>query len=240
MKCTVIGSFGAYPEAHNPASGYLIEENNTKILLDCGSGVLSRLQEQLPLYELDAAVLSHYHSDHCADLGCLQYAVMIDKQLGRRTKSFSAWGPGDVPRLAYKEFCTGRSYLEHSFFQIGEVTFETCRNGHDIPSFALKITGKSGKTLVYSGDTGYYAGLADFARDADFFLCEASFYEYQRGFSGEHLTSAEAGEIAEQAGVKRLILTHLPHYGTHSQLIREAALRFSGEILLAESGLILE
>ncbi len=239
MNCKVIGCFGAYPEAFAPTSGYLVEENGTKVLLDCGSGVLSYLQEWLPLSELDAVVISHYHPDHCADLGCLQYAVMIDHQLKRRTKSFCAWGPGEEERLTYKEYCSGRSYLETDSFQIGGLTFEITRNIHEIPSFAIKITGSDGTSLVYSGDTGFYDGLASFARNADCFICESSFYEYQRFNSKEHLTSAEAAQIAQKANVKRLVLTHLPHYGTWNQLKEEAGACYDGEILLAEPGLIL-
>lgn len=237
MNCKVIGCFGAYPGALVPTSGYLVEENGTKVLLDCGSGVLSLLQEWLPLPELDAVVISHYHPDHCADLGCLQYAVMIDQQLKRRTKNFCAWGPGEEKRLAYKEFCLGRSYLDKDSFQIGGLTFEYFKNIHDIPSYALKITGSDGTSLVYSGDTGFYQELALFARNADCFLCEASFYDYQRGFSNEHLTSVQAAQIAEKANVKQLVLTHLPHYGTQNQLIEEAGACYKGKLLLAEPGL---
>lgn len=238
MNGKVIGCFGAYPGVFSPTSGYLIEENGIKILLDCGSGVLLRLQEWLPLSELDAVVISHYHPDHCADLGCLQYAVMIDRQLGRRTKAFSAWGPDEQQRLSYKEYCTGHSYLEKDSFRIGGMTFETMENIHEIPSFAIKVTGADGKVLVYSGDTGYQETLADFAAGADCFICEASFYQYQQNLSQEHLTSVQAAQLAEKAGAKRLILTHLPHYGEWEQLRQEAAAHYQGEILLAEPGLV--
>lgn len=237
MNCKVIGCLGAYPGISKPTSGYLIEENGTKVLLDCGSGVLSRLQEWLPLWELDAVVISHYHPDHCADLGCLQYAVMIDHQLKRRTKSFCAWGPGEEGRLTYKEFCTGHSYLKTDSFMVGGLTFEISPNIHEIPSFAIKVTGADGTSFVYSGDTGFYDGLVSFARDADCFLCESSFYENQRNISKEHLTSAEAAKIAQRANVRRLVLTHLPHYGAWNQLKEEAKACYSGEILLAEPGL---
>lgn len=135
MKLTVIGCQGAYPDAGKATSGYLIEEGNTRVLLDCGSGVLTKIQERCPLSELDAVVISHYHPDHCADLGCLQYAAMIDTQLKRRTKSFSAWGPEDIDTLSYYNYCMGRCYNENTAFQIDGLKFEVLQNIHEVASW---------------------------------------------------------------------------------------------------------
>lgn len=41
MKVTVIGCWGGYPAAKEASSGYLLEHDGYKILMDCGSGVLS-------------------------------------------------------------------------------------------------------------------------------------------------------------------------------------------------------
>src|SRR5665647_1601729 len=78
MKVTVLGPWGAYPKAGEATAGYLIEYEDEKILIDCGSGVLAQLQKQLKLSELTAVIISHTHFDHIADLGCLQYACLID------------------------------------------------------------------------------------------------------------------------------------------------------------------
>lgn len=234
MKLTVIGCSGAYPDAGGATSGYLIEEENTKVLLDCGSGVLAGIQDFLPLSELDAVVISHYHPDHCADLGCLQYAAMIETQLGRRTRSFSAWGPGRVELLSYGEYCRGQSYEEKHAFQIGTLKFEVLQNIHEITSFAVRVTAPDGAVLVYSGDTAYYAGLAEFAGEADCFLCESSFYNDESRHTAQHLTSTEAGRLAAAARAKALVLTHLPHFGEPEQLVSEAKSVFSARVQLAK------
>ena len=70
MKITTIGWWGAYPDANEASSGYLLESEGYYVLIDCGSGVLSRLQNYIALQNLDAVVLSHYHWDHVADIGC--------------------------------------------------------------------------------------------------------------------------------------------------------------------------
>lgn len=61
MKLTVIGFWGGYPKLNGASSGYLLEHNGFNLLLDCGSGILSKLQNVLQPEELDAVILSHYH-----------------------------------------------------------------------------------------------------------------------------------------------------------------------------------
>jgi len=69
MKLTVVGHWGAYPGPGGASSGYLLEENNESLLLDCGSGVLAKLYEYTDISQLNNVVLSHYHSDHIASIG---------------------------------------------------------------------------------------------------------------------------------------------------------------------------
>lgn len=240
MKLTIIGCHGAYPVMNGATSGYLVEEGETKVLLDCGSGVLSRLQNYIELKYLDGVVISHYHPDHYADLGCLQYAVMLDSLLNKRDKPFTAWGPGKEICLTYKEFCKGISYLNYNCFQIGDLKFAVSKNEHEIASYAIKVTGKSGEILVYSGDTNYSKELINFAGGADWFLCESSVYANQRGIVWGHLSSTEAGEIARLAEVYNLCLTHFPHYGDIDSLKQEAGTAYQGNIILAKPGMCID
>ncbi|WP_342745771.1 hypothetical protein [Chryseomicrobium excrementi] len=48
-----------------------------------------------------------------------------------------------------------------------------------------------------------------------------------------HLTGKEAGKLASEAGVGRLVLTHLPQYGDRAVLVTEAESTYSGPIELA-------
>ena len=68
MKVTVIGCCGGFPAANEATSGYLFQSGDYSVLIDCGSAVLSKLQLFLPVEELDAVILSHYHHDHIADV----------------------------------------------------------------------------------------------------------------------------------------------------------------------------
>lgn len=81
MRLTVLGCFGPFPAAGGACSGYLVESGETKLLLDCGSGVLKNLLRVCPLSALTGAVISHLHMDHASDLGVLRYAL---EQSGRQ------------------------------------------------------------------------------------------------------------------------------------------------------------
>lgn len=243
MKVTVIGCFGAFPPQNGATSGYLVEDQTTKVLLDCGSGVIAKLQNYINLYELDAVVFSHYHRDHCADLECMQHAAMIDAMLGKRDAALIMWGnedPDNVPKLDYKDYCTGRKYVEHEPFYIGRLRFTSQANRHDIPSYSIKVEDSQGGCIVYSGDTGYYDRFCSFADSADWLICECSLYTEQKGKVAGHLCADEVGLIAAKASVKNLALTHLPHYGDRDSLVSEAGARFAGRIVLAHPGMVLE
>lgn len=82
MKLTVLGNNGPFPSPGGACSGYLLEEDSTKILIDCGNGVLSNLQKICPFEDLSAIILTHLHSDHISDLMVLRYAVQIKNARG--------------------------------------------------------------------------------------------------------------------------------------------------------------
>ncbi|MBA1394328.1 MBL fold metallo-hydrolase, partial [Lactobacillus sp. XV13L] len=73
MKLTVLGYYGGYSYRGQGTSGYLLQDQGFNLLLDCGSGVLNSLESVLDPLQLDAVLLTHYHHDHTADLGVLQY-----------------------------------------------------------------------------------------------------------------------------------------------------------------------
>jgi len=75
--------------------------------------------------------------------------------------------------------------------------------------YAMRIEGQDG-IITYSGDSRPCEGLVEAARGSDLFLCEASTFEEDAAFAAAgHLTARQAGEVAKQAGVKKLLLTHL-------------------------------
>lgn len=237
MKLTVIGCWGGYPNVNGASSGYLLEENGFKLLIDCGSGVLSKMQNLVQPEELDGVILSHYHPDHIADIGVLQHARLIKGFLGHKLPSLSIYGhPFDeqeFAKLSFKEVTKGMAYDPAEGLQLGDFRISFLKSDHPVPCYAMRIE-SSDKVLVYTGDTSFKEELIEFSSNADVLLCECNFYSEQDGRSAGHMNSTDAGILASKARVGQLVLTHLPHYGSLEMLRDQAATEYSGEILLAE------
>ncbi|MEI5906473.1 MBL fold metallo-hydrolase [Bacillus spongiae] len=242
MKLTIIGHWGGYPAKNEASSGYLIQNKGFNLLIDCGSGVLSALQNILLPEELDAVVISHYHPDHVADIGVLQHALLIGKHSGKHNKTLPIYGHMESANgfrsLSYKDITKGHAYFEQQPFNIGPFTINTLRTNHPVPCFAMRIqTGQ--QSLVFTADSAFQDSFVSFSESTDLLLCEANFFKGMNGKAAGHMTSEEAGVLAQKANVKKLVLTHLPHFGNISQLQLEAEQYFSGPVVLARQNLTL-
>ena len=213
MKLTVLGRYGPYPAAGGACSGYLLEKGDCRILLDCGSGVLSRLQRVVKPWELEAVLLSHLHFDHTADLMVLRYALDFARSRELRRRPLPLHAPpepaAEFNRLLYKELFEPLPIDSGETLVLGPFTISFLETVHSLFCLALRIETEKA-VLVYSGDTENFDGLNDFAAGADLFLCEANFQEEAGAAdpANQH-TAAGAARLAARAGVKELLLTHL-------------------------------
>lgn len=242
MKITVIGYYGAYPEAGKATSGYLLEHNGKSTLIDCGSGVLSRLQNFRSLEDLDSLVLSHYHSDHIGDVYCMHYAMMILNHMGKRKKPFNIYSLGSDPKfetLSYGQHCIAHPVENGSVEDINGVKFTFISTNHPVPCLGMRME-CDGKVIGYTADSSWTNNLIEIAHNNDLLLCECNLFNYQKGIISGHLTAGEAGKLATEAVVKKLVLTHLPHHGEFKNLVNEARDEFNGEVRLAYEGMSFE
>lgn len=235
MKVTIIGHWGGFPKVGEATSGYLIEHDDYKLLLECGSGVLSSLQKVIDLGKLDAVLITHYHYDHCCDIGPLQYARQIKTLLGEINNPLPIYAPdGEFFKLLkWEDYTFGESFNEESKLNLGPFEINFIKNVHPVEAYSVKIKCDN-KILTFTSDTSYFDGLADFFRDADLLISECSFYANMDGTKAGHLNSAQAGMLAEKANVKKLVLTHLPHFGNHNDLIAQAKEQCNKEVIIAE------
>jgi ribonuclease BN (tRNA processing enzyme) len=239
VKLTVIGYWGGFPGKNEATSGYLLEEEGFKLLVDCGSGVISQLQNYTKIEELDAVILSHYHNDHVCDIGALQYARLIKGFLGKKLTNLPIYGHFEdkegFNKLTYDHITTGITYGPKEKMTIGPFTISFLKTNHPVSCYAMRIDTPHA-TLVYTADTSYKKEFVSFSKHADLLICECNLYKGMNGKKAGHMTSTEAGALAQQADVKQLLLTHLPHFGNHNDLILEAKEEYSGRVELAKSG----
>jgi len=243
MRLTILGSGTCIPHKKRNSPGYSLEIGDNKIIIDPGSGTLNRLGiANINLNEISLIFFSHCHVDHTADLIPILFAKKNSLKISRQ-KDISLFGFKGFRQYftklqdIYKSWITSPEYS----IIVNEFNSDTL-NFHDwkVRIKNVKHTDNSvgfrfienNKILSYSGDSDYCRNLIELSQNADIALLECSFPESYN--VPEHLTPQKAGQIASEAGVKKLILTHLyPVYDSYD-IIEECRKTFSGIIEVAE------
>lgn len=241
MKITVLGQWGAYPKAEEATAGYLFECNGKKVLIDCGSGVLGQVQKYTEICDLDAVIVTHEHHDHLADLGCLEYACLIDTQLGKRNKVLPIYvGREDrsAGRIIHYTGSEQIGIFDTSEIEVGGANITFFETLHEVHCLAVRIE-FGGKKIVYTSDSQYSEELIGFSANADILIIETSFYKEFDASKFGHMNTVDVATIAQRAQVKKAVLTHLPHFGELERLVSEVQERYEGEVVLAHKGLTL-
>ncbi|WP_010529889.1 MBL fold metallo-hydrolase [Lentibacillus jeotgali] len=240
MKLTILGYWGGYPAPDSATSAYMLEKDDFTLLIDAGSGSLSKLQNTKHVMDLDAVILSHYHHDHVADIGVLQYAWLVQSYIRESNDILPIYGHTEdqegFKSLTHKN-TEGIAYNPAAVLEIGPFSITFLKTDHPVPCYGMRITDGE-TTLVYTADTAFKAEWYDFAKDADFLITDCNFYEDQDGSAAGHMTSKEGAMIADKANVGKLILSHLPQYRNNNDLVKEAEQYFHGSIELAAEGLV--
>jgi len=100
---------------------------------------------------------------------------------------------------------------------------------------------RPGRTFVYTGDTLPTNAVIDESEGADLLVHDATFAEdrAERAQSTAHSTAREAADVAQQAGVRTLALTHIStrYAGQADRFEAEASEVFDGEVFVAEDGM---
>jgi ribonuclease BN (tRNA processing enzyme) len=258
LRVTVLGKSPSWQDAGGACSGYLIEDGETTVLLDCGNGVFGKLRERIDYVDLDGVVLSHLHADHFLDLVPYSYALIYapkqqpvpvhtwpgtDNPARPRliappgaTEVFrrvvGAWGNDDLIESAFRI----EEYKPGGSVEIGGIEASFHPVPHFIDTYAVNVTAGGGGKLTYGADTRPGEEIIEIARDADLLLIEATLPRPERTGLRGHLTPEEAGEHARRAGAKRVVITHISD-DLGEEWAREQAERgFGGPVEVAREG----
>lgn len=209
-------------------------------------------QEALDWPNLDAIWISHLHLDHCGGLAPLLFGMKHASQTQSRTKPLRIFACAGTRKLLdaiddahnYKlsslpfpldliEISANDS--AQSFVPVKDLTATTLSTPHRPESLALRLADNRGTTIVYSSDTGFSEDVARFARHADLFVLECSFFRNKP--IQTHLELVDAMRMAVLAEPRKVMLTHLYPEWDGVDLESEARKLWSGATMAARDGL---
>ena len=245
MRLTVLGGTGGFPPAGGACSGYLIEHEGFRLLVDPGYAIVPRLLGIVPAEEIDAVLVSHGHPDHVADLNPLLRARYMSDTPPPPVPAY-ALPEALTPVLALdqirslKSTCDVRVFRAGESFRIGPFAIESRLLPHSIPNAGLRISADK-RSITYTGDAGPSDALVQLAGGTDLLLAEASYVESVPPENAHVLNCAlEVGRQASRAKAARLVLTHLMPSTDHEASRVAAARSFEDWIAVATPGLVVE
>jgi ribonuclease BN (tRNA processing enzyme) len=247
MKLTVLGKSPAWSDAGGACSGYLVENGPRAVALDCGNGCFGKLRARVEYREVEAVVISHLHGDHVLDLVPFSYALTLGAGAAERDGKPRLLAPAGAgaffARLAgtwddadlISEAFSIEEYGPGAELEAGGARFRMHPVPHYGPTHAVEITAPGGGR-IFSDD------LIAAARGADALIAEATLTDpdpaplHERG----HMSAEEAGRLAREAGVGRLVLTHISDELDPDRAREVAREAFGGPVEVASEGLAVE
>ena len=262
MRITVLGKSPAWQDAGGACSGYLLQDEDQSLLLDCGNGVFSKLRQHCDYVDVDSVLVTHLHADHFLDLVPFSYALAYAPRqqpvpvgghpgtseparprlyapVGAREtfrRIVGAWGQEDLIDCAFDL----QEYQPWDELEIGALRLRFCEVPHYTRTFAAEITSASGRRFTFGADCCPNDQLVQFALHTDLLLIEGTLPRPERTGERGHLTPSEAGEHGRRAGARRLVLTHFSDELDLEWVRAEAAEAFGGPVELAHEGAVYE
>jgi ribonuclease BN (tRNA processing enzyme) len=246
MRMTVLGSGGWIPTSSRQTSCYLIIAGTQALVLDAGTGfgALHINPSLLDGVETVTVALSHFHLDHVTGLGFVSARALGGRELTIAGPGSMAYGTPTrsivEEELLASPFQTTSPLASARWAELGwdtlsfaghEIrTWEQTR--HPLPSAGLRV----GDHFAYCTDTEFdpatihhVAGVATLLHEA----WEPS--DAERG----HTSGEEAGIVAAQAGVSRLLITHNhPVPGVAERTAEAAQARFDTAVSATDGAIL--
>lgn len=241
-----LGTGSIVPNDQRSCSSALLETHKERILLDIGCGTLCRISvEQIDIQSIEYVFITHFHPDHIGDLIPFLFALRNVRSNHARNK-LQVWAP-----RGFKNFIKGMEMAYGRWIRDSAMNAKYNELGRrllDFPGFRViwdKVVHASesvgyrfeigGKVIAFSGDSGYCQELVRLCQKADIAVLECSHAD-EYAVEG-HLSPSLAAKIAEQAGARKMVLTHFYPDALKSDIEQVAAKFYRGEIILAKDGM---
>jgi ribonuclease BN (tRNA processing enzyme) len=245
MKLTVVGCGDAFGSGGRLQTAYLVEQDTTRFLIDCGATTLigfSRLG--IDPNTIPIVFISHLHGDHYAGL---VWWLVHAQHVAKRATPLTVFGPPGIEarfEAAAEALFPGSTRLKRRF----DLRFEEMLPGQPLetgparvtafevshpsgaPSYALRFA-MGEKVLAFTGDSEWADTLVPAGRDADLYIMECY------AFTGEprfHMSWNTIQVQLDRIRPKRVLLTHM----AQGMLARRDEVSDS-RCILAEDGLVL-
>ena len=253
MRVVIIGSGASWPDSERSSPSQAIVVGNEPLLFDCGPGSgLNLMRGGINPASISQMFLTHLHIDHSLELASLVFSgYLVD-----RKANVDIYGPSGIvnfSKLLFEQVYPSAPAIVRSMRSDGwNVASHEVSKGlvceqhnyrvlttpveHGVPAVAFRIEAEKG-TVVVSGDTRPSKSLIELAGGADVLIHECSFPDdmFELAKKTNHSTASEVGEVADQAGVKRVVLTHLFPIikGRERELAKSVNSKFGGEVILS-------
>ncbi|MGB1505525.1 MAG: MBL fold metallo-hydrolase [Acidimicrobiales bacterium] len=240
FRVTILGSSGSYASGENPCSGYLVRSDGASVLLDAGPGTLGPLQREIDLGELDAIVLTHAHPDHWLELPVLRNVFLY---FVRRT--IPVFGTAETAQLnsnitiGEKTPFVWTTINPTSDVTIGDQRWRFGLADHPVETLGPRVD-CGDRSFVFTADSGPgwdYAAVDGIDDPIDVALSDASHLQVHEDRGIPHMSARQAAVRAREAGVRRLILTHLVPGSDPDAHRAEAEAAYGGPVEVALPGL---
>ena len=243
LKLTILGCYGPYAPKDGACSGYLIESQNIKLMLDCGHGAFAQLQKFINFRDLHCLVISHFHPDHYGDIHGIRHAFKGSIRDGSRQNPLVVYAPSNPAHL-FEEISSWVDTfvvipIEDTLSKtnpVGDLKIRFFPTNHPLVTYGVQAEFKN-KTITYTSDTGWDSALIDICWQSDLLLTEASLRNVDIAFADKgHMTAKQAGILGQKSQAKKLVITHFwPEFNLY-QLKREAEVGYEAQVDLAQMG----
>lgn len=234
---TVLGTSGSYPGPRSACSGYLLRAYGFSLWLDAGPGTMANLQTHVDVADVDAVVLSHEHPDHWSDLDGFYIACRYIKPRSR----VPIYAPAGLQAMMRSQVDTDDTFIWHDITDktsvpVGPFDLTFSRTDHPPETLAVRaeVSVRGGRRAFgYTADSGPGWTVGSLGSGLDLLISEATFLHDREGTS-PHISGRQAGAFARQAGVRRLLVSHIWPIVSPAAVATEASETFGAPVSCAQ------